>query len=172
MGHEWLFYVIIIVLVGGFAALIGFGARKEIRAQYDERQLIAQGRGYKWGFLSMLLGGTVYAIADSFMQTPILTPTELIFAVMCLGAGVMAVYDILKDAYIPLNRGGSFFVYIFPIVFGGLEISRAVEYIKYRHLLYDPSLWHLTPHAAAIAMCLAILVSEAVRDITRARGSE
>lgn len=94
------------ILCGIFVAiLIAKMTRKDgsVKCKYDERQEIIRGRGFKYGFYTLL----IYFALDIFLEELLERFAEqsvILFIGMCLGLAVYAVYGIWNDGYISLNE--------------------------------------------------------------------
>lgn len=90
------------------------GARK--KCEFDERQELIRGRGFKKGFFSMAICNAVAACYSMAVEKSIIdVSTSSIFSIM-IGAGVFAVYCIWKDAYFSLNENRKQMLILFAII--------------------------------------------------------
>ncbi len=84
-----------------------------IRCQYDERQNMARGNGFKYGFFTALFGNILYGM---LISTGELFPVEHGVGIMIIGLVSLAVYVIYciwHDAYFALNEKRSQLIVIF-----------------------------------------------------------
>ena len=70
---------------------------------YDERQLIAQGKGYKLALFTLMGALAVYALYWSRAEMAILLPPMAIVMCICCAAFAFGAYCVIKDAYLPLT---------------------------------------------------------------------
>ena len=70
---------------------------------WDERQLICRGKGYQYGFLTMVAYAAVYYLLTVFTERQFMTADTAVLAALFLGAGVHATYCILNDAYFTIH---------------------------------------------------------------------
>lgn len=80
--------------------IVGIFMKQKLRSlkEYDERQKIVQGTGYKLGFFTMMFACMAYGSATLVWDVPVL-PMVGTIACAFLGVGVFAVYCIWNDAY-------------------------------------------------------------------------
>ncbi len=95
------------------------------RCKYDERQELVRGRGFKYGFLTMLIyqaGVTFFGnILEGFIELNILSIIGI-----CLGMVVYATYSIWNDGYVAVNENPQRLI----IVFGGVSILNLIIGIR------------------------------------------
>lgn len=85
-----------------FAVLLFCVLKKRAPRQYDERQIAGQGKAYKAGFFTTLVGGALCSVlefADGLPGEPLLWHICALLA----GVGAFAVTAIHFDSYISLN---------------------------------------------------------------------
>lgn len=100
------------------AALAGFSMRKKFGGrEFDERQLMEQGRAYKYAFFTLLSYLVVCVYLDIF-GVVWSSLSAAAFLGMLLSVGVFAVYCIITDAYFQV--GASSWVSIAVIAGAGL----------------------------------------------------
>lgn len=88
----------------------------KIKCEYDERQEALRGRGFKYGFFTMMFCNMIYSFLwIGFGQMLIDIGAFLILTVV-LGAGVYANYCIWNDCYFSLNENRNRLM----VVFGGI----------------------------------------------------
>ena len=92
--------------VGIAAALIIFGicwklSKKAMKGQFDERQELVRGRGYKYACFTLLGLITADLLAESFgvFETLPVTRDLVLFAIILAGVMVYALYCIKNDSY-------------------------------------------------------------------------
>jgi len=74
------------------------------KTQYDERQNVIRGRGYMFGFWTVLVFLGILFIMETFGITLPVAPFSLGFIGAILGATVMSVYTVWNGAYWGLNN--------------------------------------------------------------------
>lgn len=75
-----------------------------IKCKYDERQQILRGKGFKYGFFSLIIYNMIYALADSVLEKVYAESSVIIFIGICFGVIVYAGYCIWHEAYFSLNE--------------------------------------------------------------------
>lgn len=76
---------------------------KGIKCEYDERQERARGKGFQYGFFTLLIYQAVYGLFGDWLFQ-FADHTFLAVLGICLGAGVSVSYWIWHDSYISLNE--------------------------------------------------------------------
>lgn len=67
-------------------------------SDFDERQQIGRGKAYQWGFFTMVIAGSVYAMTDYAMELPGFS-LPWVMGIVVLGVAVFALTAIHYDAY-------------------------------------------------------------------------
>ena len=106
MGLDIIWVIMILAVVAIMVGICIFFYAKNIhndgkKAKYDERQMVARGRGYKYAFYSTIIVGML----------PIFLPDEIKFLLgnlmycipLLVGLAVHIFYCIWNDAYLELN---------------------------------------------------------------------
>lgn len=70
---------------------------------YDERQVLARGRAFMWGFFSLMICLMVYGLADMLIEPWCDTLTGCIICI-CVSLLVFAVICIRKDAFAGIGQ--------------------------------------------------------------------
>ena len=92
------------------------GGRK--KCEFDERQELIRGKGFKIGFFSMVICNTIVGCYSMAVEKPMVDMfTSSVFSIL-IGGGVFAVYCIWKDAYFSLNENRKKML----ILFAGIAI--------------------------------------------------
>ena len=90
----------------------------KMKCEYDERQEVLRGRGFKYGFFVMMFCNLIYALLwIGFGQLPIDTGTYMILTVV-IGVAVYANYCIWNDCYFSLNENRSRLMIAFAVIGG------------------------------------------------------
>lgn len=78
---------------------------KEVRKMndYDERQILARGRAFMWGFFSLMICLMVYGLADMLIEPWCDTLTGCIICI-CVSLIVFAVICIRQDAFAGIGQ--------------------------------------------------------------------
>lgn len=106
---------------------------KSAKWNYDERQKMVRGKGYEYGFFSMLILNvflTVLRIGE--IRLPV-KDSVIHFMSIVVGVGVYAGYCILKDGYFALNENKKAVIVLFVVV-GILNLLSGV------HSMWDGSI--------------------------------
>lgn len=127
------FYVLgmncaIVIGVLGIAYLV----RKKMgfmNVEYDERQKIIQGIGYKYGFFTMMISCMLYGMATGFCVVPV-HPTVMILACVFLGVGVFGGYCIWKEAYFGIHANNKSTIVVMVLVVAANALSTVSHMIS------------------------------------------
>ena len=90
--------IIFIVALIFLLLAIKFGGKK---ANYDERQELIRGKGFKYGFLTMILVDALLAVAVRKIQ---LAPQLLVLTPLFIGLWVFSIYVLWNSAYFAINQ--------------------------------------------------------------------
>ncbi|MBO4903208.1 MAG: hypothetical protein J5518_10480 [Lachnospiraceae bacterium] len=119
-------FVVGIVLV---AVIARFANRnKKMKTEYDERQNVIRGMGYKYGFYAVVLYAALQTIlAVAGIELP-MAPEVLAFSYIFLGVTVTFVYCVLNDAYWGLNNNRRRYLILMGLIMllNGAGVARAI----------------------------------------------
>lgn len=90
--------IIFIVALVFLLLAIKFGSKK---ANYDERQELIRGKGFKYGFLAMMLVDALLAVAVRKVQ---LAPQLLVLTPLFIGLWIFSIYVLWNSAYFAINQ--------------------------------------------------------------------
>ena len=82
-----------------FAIIWKVSGSKSLKGDYDERQMLIRGIGYKYAFLTNLILLAVYVLSSALFPDLPVNPGEAMFAVIIISVLVYALYCIRKDAF-------------------------------------------------------------------------
>lgn len=128
--------------VGVFIGLILVGVilkfiRKDnsLKAKYDERQELARGKGYKYGFFTLMI-----AVACLMILEPVLIKyvesEVLYFGAICIAVFVFGGYCIWNEAYLALNEQTKRTMVCFTIL-GGINFIGGLVPLFKGHMIED-----------------------------------
>lgn len=106
------------------------------KCKYDERQEIARGKGFKYGFFTMLIGNAVYGMLELVSGKTCAEPMFVMYAIMCAGIIAYIGYCIWNDAYMSLNENpkrvlGCFSaIAILNLLVAGYEIGKECLFVN------------------------------------------
>lgn len=84
--------------------LIACNKDRKLKTEYDERQQLIRGKGYKYGFYTMM-GAIVLLIILKVAEVNIpIHDAVVLFFIIALGISETVTYDIMHDAYFGLNN--------------------------------------------------------------------
>lgn len=94
------------ILLAVFGAITRTKRRKDgkMRCEFDERQEIVRGRGFKYGFFALLLTNLVSGFYFELSETVVTDAFTFCVFTCCVGICVYVVYCIWNDAYFALNE--------------------------------------------------------------------
>ena len=90
--------IIFIVALIFLLLAISFGSKK---ANYDERQELIRGKGFKYGFLTIVLVDALLAVVVRKIQ---LAPQLLVLTPLFIGLWVFSIYVLWNSAYFAMNQ--------------------------------------------------------------------
>ncbi len=139
--------------------------------KYDERQVIAQGRGYKWGFLTMAGTGIAVCAANALTGRELFGVGVAVAAILSLGCGVMAVYDILKDAFIsPGGRRAPELISMGLMAAAG--VAHGVRTLGESGAMPEGTLGPCWTFFALAFVCVSVFAALVVKAVMDRRGGE
>ncbi len=101
--------------------------------KYDERQKIIQGKGYAYGFYTLLAYNALYGCFSIFIDKTLADPLVSGVFGIAISVCVFAVYCIWKDAYLAINDNINMMI----LVFGLISLSNGFSsYSAYKHGLF------------------------------------
>ena len=87
-----------------FLMIYGVSKAQRLEKAYDERQELVIGKGYKYGFYTILIAGFFYMIS-LFLDLKIMVETQfIILTILLAGVLVHSIYCIFNDAFIQVNQ--------------------------------------------------------------------
>lgn len=110
-----LFYFIIMAVI---IAIVIFGSNTK-RKNYDERQELIRGRGYKYGFIAMIIGSLVILYLDLY-DVKVSTYVAVLIPLYA-GVFVISIYDIINHAYFGTNEKHQLSIGVIFLIFGVLD---------------------------------------------------
>ncbi len=165
----------ILILVGVFSAIIYWGAYdrkgKTGRGQYDERQVAARGKAFQWGFCVMLVVGFAIFLAETTLDRPVMAAGEAPILMICCGSTVMAVYCIVKDAFVSIN--GSRWVVLVSMGFVSVnQLILGFEQLEKEGAVVDGMLGYCWVFFGFALLALSVFVSMLVKLLLERRRGE
>lgn len=109
------------MLMGGALAIFTVAVIKKgdgVKSEYDERQELIRGRGFKYGFFTILIANYIYYMLWMAESIRFLSPDIALVITTLLGVCVSACYCIWYDGYFALNEKKGCFIVI--AVVGGM----------------------------------------------------
>lgn len=85
-------------------ALMAINKDRKIKTEYDERQELIRGRGFKFGFFSALIYTAILLLLSIFEIKIPATQPVIYFSIIFVAIGVWVVYCSLNGAYFGLNN--------------------------------------------------------------------
>lgn len=135
------------------------------KTEYDEMQEIERGKGYKYGFWTMCAVAGFWGCLSLFdIELPFDTFTLFLMTII-IGAGVQAIYCIMKDAYIGLNTNKvrigivTLFIGLFNLVNAAIFIIKGNFYVDGK---FGASFSNLMCGLMILAIGIAFLIKNAI----------
>ena len=88
----------------------------EVKNQFDERQELIRGRGFKYGFFTMMIANATL-LCLKILEIPLFSNMEVAMtASIVIGVGVFASYCIWNDGYFALNENRKRLLIMFGVI--------------------------------------------------------
>lgn len=154
--------------------VIAYLVRKKMgfmNVEYDERQKIIQGTGYKYGFFTMMISGMVYGLSTGTCVVPV-HPMVMITACVFSGVGVFGGYCIWKEAYFGIHANNKSTIVVMILVVAANALS-TVSHIISGTIIEDGIVGINAMNALCALFFLAMLCVIAAKkwEIRKADGS-
>lgn len=133
------------------------------RAQYDERQNAVRGKGFKYGFYTILVFQTLLYILETTGVSLPLAPFSLGFIGVILGVTVLAVYTVWNGAYWGLNNNRRNYIifFVFFLLFNLIPIIGTWSSEGFLNVIQGTSLVNVGVEVMLIALGAALLLRRA-----------
>lgn len=156
----------IVVVVALFKALAKkFQVDGSTRTEYDERQLIERGKGYRCAFFAFVIYSCIFLFLDLFVEVKLSIAVIMICGVL-VAAAVHVVYCIFHEAYWGLNNNVKGYIRLLIVAFAlnlVLGIANGINSDMYTEGVLSYSVMNLIV-AIFIAVILAAMLIKWVRD--------
>ena len=104
--------------------------------EYDERQQVARGNGFKYGYITGIIYNTILCFI-AMLENPLpIDMSVLILAGILLSVLVYVVYCIQHDAYVSLNENANRLMIVFAII-GGVNSLIGIMHIIHGTIIED-----------------------------------
>lgn len=87
-----------------------------LRCKYDERQQLVRGRGFKYGFFTLMLYDIFYGFGNVILEKQVVDHMTAVFFGVFLGIAVYASYCIWHEGYFSLNENPKRVMLVFAIL--------------------------------------------------------
>ena len=98
------FYFGIFVIVAVFLIAVLVKKAKKCNENYDERQILIRGKGYKLSFITMVILNLIYSCFFYGLTKDTVSPQFVIIAIAYIGIIVYTLYCIFNDAYLQIGQ--------------------------------------------------------------------
>ncbi|MBQ2804208.1 MAG: hypothetical protein IJF07_09960 [Lachnospiraceae bacterium] len=92
-----------------------------IVCKYDERQELVRGKGFKYGYFSIMISNVMWILLSLLEVSLFCNIETAMFISIIVGVGVFACYCIWNDGYFALNENRKGLMIVFAIV-GGINL--------------------------------------------------
>lgn len=119
MSIEYIIGVALGIFIGLIFVAIFLKITKKdgkMKCKYDERQMLARGKGFKYGFFTLMLYDFIYGVLDIAIEKPFVDSLVAMTIGVVLSIAVYVVYCIWKDAYISLNENPGRVLFSFAMI--------------------------------------------------------
>ena len=162
------------VLVGfAIVLLIVFILRKSRGAsmlaaeEFDERQLLIRNKGYKYGFVTIMVYGLLYFLYSAAGGKPIMLDGVAAFLGVMLGVFVFSCYNSLHDAQFGYRESGKRYLVGYGIIAAiciAVSIINLVEGGLVQNGMIDKTIVTLVMGIGFLALFICILVNMRRQD--------
>lgn len=140
-----------------------------MKCEYDERQQLVQGKGYKYAFFTMLIYYGLIFIADFSEINLHAESNALIMIGIGIGVCVFASYAILHDAYFALNEKVPRLIGVFAVL-ACINSLAAVRFIVEGKIIVDGVLTRMVSNLVVSLMLIDVLVVLLVKYFLDKKG--
>ena len=158
--------LIIGVVVGvGLLLLILIATTKnhKVKRDYDERQELVRGKGFKYGFITMAAANMVISCTQFIFYKPIADTWASMMLSLALGVLVHVHYCIWNEGYFSLNENKKVFMIIFAIMVL-VQYAGAFDYLMNGGWIIDGMLTFRAVNLIAAIMITFILVDLLIKN--------
>ena len=74
------------------------------KCRFDERQELVRGRGFKYGFYTIIVCNMIYALLATAIEKTVIEAGTAMILIVIIGVVVYAVYSIWNEGYLALNE--------------------------------------------------------------------
>ncbi len=106
------------------------------KTEYDERQKIARGEGYKYGYYTLVIYLCLILMIDMAELKLPCSMTVMAFTGFCISGLVLAGYTIMHDAYWGVNNNAGYITRVL-IALGGINLIYGIVEICRGKMLVD-----------------------------------
>lgn len=128
---------------------------RKLKCEYDERQELVRGRGFKYGFFTMLIVAACTEAWSAFIENAIINHFTSTMLTCFSGITVYAIYCIWNDAYFALNEKRKSLIIVFAFV-GIYNLILGCVNI-FQHLTQNTGL--ITANMICAVMFIAIFIA-------------
>lgn len=158
----------IVLLAVGIRLLLG--KRTKRSREYDERQKLAQGVAYKYGFYTLLIYLGVVALFDLMTGIRWCSLYTAAFIGVLVSTGVFGTVAIVKDAYFPFRENAIRYVWLFAAL-GAMNVAIGVVHLMDEGtFMEDGILSHSVINPVAGVLLLLLSVAMALKNAADRRA--
>ncbi len=142
------------------------------KTQYDERQTAVRGKGFMYGFYTMLVFQTILYILETSGITLPIAPFSLGFVGVILSATVLAVYTVWNGAYWGLNNNRKWYtiIFVFFLLFNLIPIIGVWSTEGFLNVIQGTSLVNVGVEVMLIALGIAFALRHMKDKTEEAEG--
>lgn len=149
----------VLIGVGLLCVILIFTTKNHaIKREYDERQELVRGKGYKYGFITMLIANMTLGYISLFFDKPIMDTCFSMFLSIGLGGLVNIHYCIWKEGYFSLNEKPKVFITI-------MLVLAVLQYISFAGSLKEGIIVDGMITYRATSLVVAVLLTFTLVDL-------
>lgn len=135
------------------AVIILMTKKKGQICEFDERQIVARGKAFQYGFFTYLVYFASFAVLQSVTKEQYIDNFAGIFIGICIGTVVFAANAIWNDAYLSLQENAKTHIISFTLV-GAINLI-----LCFKHVVHQESIEvYITNLACGIMLLLITLI--------------
>lgn len=150
----------IALLIIGIVALVIIKNKSD--NQYDEREILVQGKGYKYGFATMVIYFIIAGVVIEENFLPVMETSVVCVVGVFAGCLVYAGYALWNDAYFPLNRKKGTVFTLFGLI-GGANLLLGIMNILNNSMFTDGKLNYHCVNLLCAAVMAIMIVEAAIK---------
>ena len=163
------FAVGLVVVIILFVIIWKVNGRAPMKGEYDERQDLIRGRGYKYAFFSVIGLLAVYMIAEGWAGQLPVAGSIVAFAILLVGVMIYAIYCMRNGAFFGIhNNYKSYRIILIAVVL--INALSAYLHIRAGEMIVDGQLTLGPTMQVLTTICFAVILIAMEMQLRHDRG--